>query len=372
MLFGKHKETKEISIDGFVLQDQSLCESFVREWLKASQALVDPKFDALKRPPWSDVLPQGANLFCDEYCELLHKVCYLRLSDAQSMTHETMAECVSGAMTIVDSVLKEFRHPSTPLLYGWAEAATIEFESYPKSKWEELMGGLHHKVSALMSWIKSDVHKSLRPVLDPVFMLAVSAMLVRGNVLSQAYTGHHSLEYLGFSCVGFFEQKVLTNPDYTAVNMAVLSLILNSYRFRGALNDTEVELIRGLCHKLEDLMIHRLPKDHKNYEMIVQHYEPTVKLFREICAKVVTDFSGSRDPQEALSELELALLKCSDHPEEAFDTALKYLTDIASKTEAQESSSISRINFSDAENMLYITGIVLKFINQWQVENREL
>jgi len=88
----------------------------------------------------------------------------------------------------------------------------------------------------------------------------------------------------------------------------------------------------------------------------MEHYRHTVKLYREICAKVVTGFTGSHDATEALSELELALLHCSDRPEDAVDTALKYLQDIAKKTELSESSDISHINFIDAENMLYITG----------------
>ncbi len=207
-----------------------------------------------------------------------------------------------------------------------------------------------------MDWLKTDVHKSLRLALDPVMMLALSAMLVRGNLLSQAYTGHFALEYLGYACTGFFEQGVLKGPEYTAFHMAILSLILSSYRLRGALGDGDVQLIRGLCHKLENLFPH-LPKHHKNYQIIMEHYQHTVKLYREICAKVVTNFTGSHDAAEALSELELALLKCGDHPEDAIDTALKYLSDIAKKTELSDSSGISHINFIDAENMLYITGI---------------
>ena len=153
----------------------------------------------------------------------------------------------------------------------------------------------------------------------------------------------------------FFEQGVLTGPMYTAFHMAVLSMILNSYRLRGALDENEVQLIRGLCHKLESLLPH-LPKEHKNYQLITEHYQHTVKVFREICAKVITGFTGSHDPTEALSELELAMLKCEQNPDMAMDIALKYITDIATKTETSRTSNVSHVNFIDAENMLYITG----------------
>ena len=352
---GKYKEAKEACTAGFELQDQSLCKLFVEEWLKASRSLVDPKFDALKKPPWSDVLPEAADLFCDDYCNLLYTVAHLRLSDAQSMSHEMMTKCIQGAVGIAEDVLKEFQFPVSASLKEWAEVATIHFESFPKSEWGRLMDTLHKKTSTLVSWFKSGIHKSLRPVLDPVLMLALSAMLVRGNVLCQAYTGHHSTEYLGYACVGFFEQGVLTGPTYTAFHMAVLSMILNSYRLRGSLDENEVQLIRGLCHKVESLLPH-LPKDHKNYQLITEHYQHTVKVFREICAKVITGFSGSHDATEALSELELAMLNCEQDPDAAMDVALKYLTDIASKTETSRTSSVSHINFIDAENMLYITG----------------
>ena len=352
---GKHKEAMETCIAGFSLQDQSLCKLFVEEWLKASRSLVNPKFDALKKPPWSDVLPEAADLFCDEYCNLLYTVAHLRLSDAQGMSHEMMKKCVQGAMKIVEDVLKEFHFPPTLVLKEWAEVATLHFESFPKSEWDKLMDNLHKKCNAFIGWFINDVHKSLRLVLDPVLMLALSAMLIHGNVLCQAYTGHHATEYLGYACAGFFEQEVLTGPEYTAFHMAVLSMILNSYRLRGALDENEVELIRGLCHKLESLPPH-LPKEHKNYQLITEHYQHTVKVFREICAKVITDFTGSHDPTEALSELELAMLKCEQNPDVAMDVALKYVNNIASKMETSQTSSVSHINFIDAENMLYITG----------------
>ena len=338
---GKSKEAKEVCAAGFMLQEQSLCKLFVEEWLKASRSLVDPKFDDLKKPPWFDVLPESADLFCDEYCTLLHKVVYLRLSDSQSMSHDEMVKCVLDAVGIAEDVLAEFHHPSTPSLKEWAEAATIHFESHPKSEWCKLMDDLHKKSSNLMEWLKNDVHKSLRLVLDPIMMLALSALLVRGNVLCQAYTGHHSTEYLGYASVGFFEQGVLTDATYTAFHMAVLSMILNSYRLRGALDENEVQLIRGLCHKLENLL-HHLPKDHKNYQLLTEHYQHTVKVFREICAKVITGFTGSHDPAEALSDLELALLKCDENPDMAMDVAVKYITDIAGKTESSRTSSVSR------------------------------
>lgn len=358
---GRHKEAKKACVTGFTLQDQQLCKTLVCEWLKASRALVSSRFDPLKKPPWSDVLPEAADLFCDEYCDLLFTIAYLRLSDADSMSHETMVKCVLGSVDITEGIVSEFRHPTSSSMREWGEAATVRFESHPRSEWDMLMSDLQKKTTNAVLWFKTIVHKSLRQVLDPVLMLALSAMLVRGNVLCQAYTGHFTTEYLGYACIGFFEQGILTDPNFTAFHMAVLSMILNSYRLRGALDENEVELIRGICHKLEKLL-HHLPKDHKNYDVITQHYQHTVKVFREICAKVISDFSGSYDPAEALSELELALLKCELEPDKAMDIAVKYITDIASKTEASQSGGISRINFIDAENMLYITGTLLMYL----------
>lgn len=357
----RFQEAKEACVLGFVLQDARLCDAFVEEWIKASKSLVSSQFDPLKKPPWSDVIPDAAVLFCDEYCELMSTIAHLRLSDTGSMSQEMMIKCVKGAVELAEKVLLEFQHPSTFLLQEWAEVAVIQFESYPKSKWDDLMKALQEKTSNVVKWFKDDVHRSLRKVLDPVLLLALSAMLVRGNVLCQVYTGHYATEYLGYACVGFFEQGVLTGPAYTAFHMATLSMILNSYRLRGAIDDDQVQIIRDICHKIENLL-HHLPKTHKNYDIVVQHYKHTIKVFREICAKVITGFSGSHDPSEALSELEIALLECDSNPEKATDTTLKYLTDIAKKTEASQSGHISHINFIDAENMLYITG---KFSNNY-------
>jgi len=358
-VLGRHKEAKEICINGFVLQDQTLCNTFVEEWLKASRSLVDSKYDPLKKPPWSNIVPEATDQFSDEYCDLLYTVTLSRLSDAQSMSHDQMAACVLKAVEIAENVLAEFHHPPTTTLREWGEAATIRFESCPNSEWGKLMDVLSKKVSSLVEWLKISVHKSLRQVLDPVIILALSALLVRGNVLCQAYTGHYSTEYIGLACVGLFEQEALTGSVYTAFHMGVLSCILNSYRLRGALSESEVEVIRGICHKLENLL-HHLPKDHKNYQTIVDHYQHTVKLFREVCAKVITGFTGSHDPLEALTELELALLNCEEKPDLAMDTAVKYLTDFASKT-----NQPGHINISDVENVLYITGKLPGMCYEW-------
>lgn len=352
---GECSRAKEVCVAGFALQDQALCKVFVEEWLVASRSLVSPRFDALKKPPWSDVLPESADLFCDDYCNLLHAVVRHRLSDAESMSHDQMTEYVQGAVKIAEGVFAEFGYPVAPALQVWADAATIRFESCPKSDWERLLGDLHSKTAVLVEWLKNGVHKSLRLVLDPVLMLALSAMLVRGNALCQAYTGFHTTEYLGYACVGFFGEGVLSDPKFVAFHMAVLSMILNSYRLRGHLGENDVDLIRGLCHKLENLLPH-LPKGSKNYDIIKEHYQNTVKVFREICAKVVSNFTGSYDPKEALSELELTMLSCEENSDKAMDVVVKYITDIAGKSEATRTSAISHINFIDAENMLYITG----------------
>lgn len=362
---GEYKKAKESCIAGFILQEQSLCMVFVSEWLKASRALVNPRFEFLKKPPWSDVVPESSDLFCDDYCELLFTIVYQRLSDAESMCHDTMSKCVLGSISIAEGVLTEFHHPVTPSLREWGEAAVIRFESQPKSQWKKVMGDLQRKSTDAVLWFKNDLHKSLRQVLDPLLVLAISAMLVRGNSLCQAYTGHYSTEYLGYACVIFFEQGILSNSKYTAFNMAVLSSILNSYRLRGALDESEVEVIRGICHKLEKLL-HCLPKEYNNYDIIFQHYQHTVKVFKEICAKVVTGFTGFHDPSEALSELELAMLKADQSPDIAMDVAAKYITEIAGKLQASKSGGISHINFIDAENMLYISGKVFRSIIDYE------
>jgi len=60
-----------------------------------------------------------------------------------------------------------------------------------------------------------------------------------------------------------------------------------------------------------------------------------------MCAKVITGFTGSHDSSEALSELELAMLKCEEKLDLTMDTAVKHLTDFANKT-----NELGHINIS--------------------------
>ena len=57
-----------------------------------------------------------------------------------------MVKYVLDAVEIAEDVLAEFYHPTTPSLKEWAEAATVHFESHPKSEWGKLMDDLHKKM----------------------------------------------------------------------------------------------------------------------------------------------------------------------------------------------------------------------------------
>lgn len=356
-LLQRHEEAKKAVVSGFgySLSDNRLAAGLVTEWLSASRALTVPRY-AHKLEQLGEAIPECSELFCDEYCEILFTTVWLRLSDSDSMTHDQMVASINGVVSIADKVLADFCQPSSTAFQGWADAATVQFESHPQSEWSGLMQVLQQKTAKMTKWLKNEVHPSLRQVLNPVIILAVSAILVRCNILCQAYAGHNAAEYLGHACSGLFDSGCFTDPVYIAFHLAALNLVLSVYRTKGEpLSDEQVELMRGICHKM-DVLLQKLPASHKNYDVIKEHYVQAVKVSREICAKVVSGFTGSHDPKSALSELEIALLECDSNPDGAEETALKYLEDIAQKTKRSESSSISHINFIDAENMLYLTG----------------
>lgn len=351
----RYSEAKEACVSGFVLKDEALCPFFVDEWLKASRAQVSPRFNTLKRPPWSDVLPEAADLFCDEYCSLLHLVVRRKENQAQAMTHQMMGRCVERAIALVETVLREFRQPlDLSFLRAWNEVAVvIDYESHPAPKRWQLMGDLKIRTAALAEWLGNEVHSSLRRVLEPILMIILSTLLVRGNELCETFTAPLSIEYLGVASMGFFDHDgLLSNPRYTAFNMAILSLVLNSYRLRGPLIEKDVRLIRDLCTKIDRLMT-RLPEDHKNRHVIIIHYKQMVKSFRELCDRSLRELEAAIGPEEELSELEKAFLEYDSEPQRAMEVAVRYITEIANKAEATQAKSI---NFTDTENMLYITG----------------
>ena len=356
-LLQRHEEAKKAAVCGFgySLGDKGVADGLVKEWLTASKALTMPKY-AHQLEKLGDVIPECSELFCDEYCEIIFTTAWLRLSDSDSMTHVQMVSFIYGAVSIAEKVLADFCQSSSIAFQDWAESVTIQFESYPQSEWGSLVQSLQPKMAAFTKWLREEVHPSLRQVLNAVIILAVSAILVRCNILCQAYAGHNAVEYLGYACSGLFDNGCFTDSIYIPLHIASLNLVLSVYRTKGEpLTDDQVELMRGICHKI-DLLLQKLPVSHKNYDVIKEHYGQAVRVAREICAKMISGFTGSHDPKHALSELELALLECDSNPDGAEEIALKYVVDVAKKTEQSESSSINRINFIDAENMLYLTG----------------
>ena len=164
-------------------------------------------------------------------------------------------------------------------------------------------------------------------------------------------------EYLGLACAGLFDSGCFPEPIYVPLNLAVLNIFLSIFRTQAeVINEKDLELIRVVCHKMDDL-IHKIPTSHSQFDFLKAHYEQAVKVSREICAKVISGFKGSHDPKSALSELEMALLEIDSKPDKALELGTKYLEDIAQKIQLSESSSVNHINFIDAENMLYLTGM---------------
>ena len=346
-LLQRYEEAREVALLGFIHCDQQLAVELVKQWLEAGKALMQSKY-SLVLEKLGEAIPDYSVLFCPEYCDILIDAVVLRLSDVNSMSHDKMVLSVNGAAKIANNVLTQFQQPLSNLFQEWVDAAVIQFDSLPSTDLNSGLETLSQRTKALTIWLKQELYPALRQVIYPVVVLAITTILVRCNVLCQAYTGHITGEYLGHACLGLFDSECFDDPVYTALHLAVLNVLPSIYRMRGTpLTEKEVELTRVICHKMDSLLI-KLPTTYKNYDIIKEHYQHAVKVSREICAKVVSEFTGSYDLKGSLSELELVFLDIDNNPEAALDMATKYLTDIAKKE--------NNVNFIDAENMLYITG----------------
>ena len=355
-LLKRHEEAKVVAMEGFGYCDVQLASELVKEWLTAGKALMAIKHSHLLQQ-LAEVIPDYAEMFCDEYCRIMFITVLKRLSDSDGMTHDEMIAAISGSVQIANEVLAQFHQPSSMVFQDWVDAVSVEIELYPISDKDHLKLQLEHKTTHLTKWLKDDLHKSLRQVFNPIIMLALSAVLVRCNVLCQAYTAHSMAEYLGLACAGLFDSGCFPEPIYVLLNLAVLNIFLSIFRTQAeVITEKDLELIRVVCHKMDDL-IHKIPTSHSQFDFLKAHYEQAVKVSREICAKVISGFKASHDPKSALSELEMALLEIDSKPDKALELGTKYLEDIAQKIQLSESSSVNHINFIDAENMLYLTGM---------------
>jgi tetratricopeptide (TPR) repeat protein len=370
-LLKRHEDAKSSAVIGFNLTPDAVntvSTDLVKEWLIAGKALMVAKHAPLMKK-LAEVIPDYAEMFCDSYCSAMFSVVLHRLSDADSLSHDQMIIDIGEAVDTAKEVMETFKQPPPISLEEFSKAASMQIDLYPLSDHVQLKQTLEDKAAQLVKWLDESAHPSLLQVLKPIVLLVHSAILVRCNSLCQMYTSHNSANYLGTGCIALFSGKAFSDPIYSALNLASLNILLTVYRTKGETPSSEdIEQIRITCHKM-DAALQKLPQSYPNYDLIKSHYEQSVKVAREICAKVLSGFSMSHDPLSALSELELAFLAANSDPDKAIDVALKYLQDIAQKVSLSESGAISHVNFIDAENMLYLTGIFMRIQNQEMAQN---
>ena len=75
----------------------------------------------------------------------------------------------------------------------------IDVEAFNPQSQTELLGLLNEKCSALACWLRDDLHKALVPVVAPVILLAVLAVLSRSFCLRCMNASSFALEYLAHS-----------------------------------------------------------------------------------------------------------------------------------------------------------------------------
>ena len=354
-----YQEARDTAITGFCFNDLKLTKEFVSEWLKANRAQVDSNIsELLLSKPYYYFYPDGVDLINSNYCETLMKI-IVSLMPSQSqgvlgISHDDMVKCLCNVVQILEDILAEFKQDGCQSLIEWKDKVIIDVDAFNAQSQTELLGLLNEKCSALACWLLDDLHKALVPVVAPVILLAVIAVLSRSFCLRCRNTSSFALEYLAQSCLPFFDNCILTQPIYISTRIEVLFLILFSYGSVEMWTKDILHLVQSTQAKIQGL-ISDMPKSTKNYDLHMEEYTENLSVFLDMNITQTSDSQFSHNPTGIANDLEhILLVECVENPKNARTIVENQLQEILTR-EAEK-----KVIFLDVQNLFFMVSIFVK------------
>ena len=355
----KYQEAKDTSILGFCFNDLKFTKDFVMEWLKASKALTESDIsELLLSQPYCYFYPDGIDLINTKYCEILVSI-IVPLMPSQSrgvlgLSHDDMVKCLCSTVQLLEDLLVEFKQQHYQCLSEWKDKVIFDVDAFNPESQTELLTSVDKKSLELASWLQNDLPKALLPVVKPIMLLAVKALLSRSLCLRCMNAGAFSLEYIAHSCLPFFENCIFSESLYTSTHIEVLFLILYSYGSIEFWTKDMLQAVQTTQARIQQL-IAIMPKSTKTYDLLMEEYSENLSVFLNMDVTGNSDSQFSHNPVGTATDLEhILLVDCVEDPRKARQDVENHLHVILEQEAENEGI------FIDAQNLFFMTSIFVK------------
>ena len=344
----RYEEARKASVAGYLLRgSDSISKECISQWLIATHKLFGDLYKV-------GGLPTGTVILSDHYFVTLFNILESRRSSTSGMSTERMEEHLLEITSQLKATLAMFGHSDSVCIKEWVQVvcslkADPQTSILPKNTMESAIT----KSEALAKWIRSDIDSILYPIIRPLLILAVMAILSHAYILNCMNLGHLSIQVLSQACLVLFEQSILNTEEYLGHHIGTIVGLLDSFVGRGvALTEDDQKVMEHYCLATEKL----LPR----YEATRAWEKEEV---RDIAVRVLANircelkvlstgtfiYSESL-PQESLMSGEVAKRDALKRPVDVTEYMDKLLEEVKAKNP-------SELLCRDAENLIHGSGM---------------
>ena len=346
----RYEEAIKVSVAGYLLRgSDSISKECVSQWLSATRMVFDDFYKG-------GGLPTGTVILSDAYFVTLFNILESRRSSASGMSPEKMETCLLDIAAQLKEVMATFGHTASDSIDEWVRAlyrSSLEADprtsSLPKGTAESAL----RKSEALAEWVNSDVDSILYPLVRPLLILAVMAVLSLTYVLNCMNLGHEKIQVLSQACLVLFEQSVLNTEEYLGHHVGTIAGLLDAFIGRGtALTPGDARIMEHYCTETERLLPRYQATRAWEMEQVKDIAIRVVANVRsELRVMSTGKFIHSQSlPQESLMSGEVAKRDALKRPVEVSEYMEKLIKEVKAKAPAE-------LLLRDAENLVHGSGM---------------
>ncbi len=366
----KHTDAQTVAEMGFrLMHSTALCRDFVSQWLKACEAFYSIERLPSLLPPgaaelcqimishWiqfrsetsadqsATFLPSGLVIISKQYWEIFFHCLASRTSPSLALTHELTSKHLNGVADEFTRILSLFGHSVGTFMKDWVSSIIDPKASAELTSQES---------PQLVTYLKSDLHETLYPLVYSLFALAITVVCTRVYTLNSANTGFKSINVMLRACLVLFDYSILGTKEYVSIHLKVLTGLVDSYNRRYTpINDEDCAAIVKYCKKIESLLPAYAKSCSWEYKQMVGGYEQIVATAKGL---VLARQTGTAIPFQELSDqpqqmsLASALRDVENHPYQVRHFATKQFQDVISKPRTM-------VTLQDGEVLIQLTGM---------------
>jgi len=258
---GEYEKAMTAAEEGYKLRgSDAICRNCVAQWLEANEALHKEKVEKCLQEIGfqNDVIPKGCRIISDDYLTIFLNVLLCRLQfTTTGVEVQFVSACILKLFLELNRILQLFGHTGSRCSLEWLAALRLASKVDPSTSRvpQAIVASLLKRSTEFSTWLDTAVDHTLYPIVRPIMsliMIAVNARCISLNVLnSEPPVTQVSCQ----ACLPFFENSILSAPDYILQHIAVYKELLESYGISNYIfTKQEVRFGEDCIQKLEALL----------------------------------------------------------------------------------------------------------------------